>query len=685
MKKELLVILFTLGLFGVAFRPLQQDIPPRPSIRIDAGVAGQIDDEPIYSYCWPAAQNNNQCNFSTQLTPQLALDVTPEAVITVMIDGGPGNPSTLTATLSNATNVTTYNLEPSAQSIFDQANPLPQGENILQIDAVYENVAGKRAYISYRFRLNVFTPSAGTVPTEVALLPTEDATEAATAEATAEATLELETATAEATDEATAEATVLATEDVADLIPTVEVLETAEATLEATEELPTQEATEEATASPSPTFTATTEPPTATATTDLMGTSTALALTAQAGATQEAVETEETEVAVVPTDTAEPPTVTSTLVPSVTLNLTATVDAIIAQLSTATAASLAETQRAPSSTNTVEVQPTDTLTLAPTLTIEGPVTATSTPSATFTAQVAETQTTVPIATDTIVAGDLGISSEDAEAALFALLQGDAQTANQFICPEQQTDPSQITNQPLPDNMSVGVTCEPEGDLMRCDLSVVIEIEGIDSPIEVAEVLRLPVVNGQLCGDDLSANAVSVLDSAQDVESTPGAPGTTPTLVPTETLEPGATARPTSTTVPLQEVEQPATPTATSVAPPDAAPELQLVYAGQSFAPSGLSFCTAAECVDMPLTQGQPVTLTAGTAAQMRLVDSPRPEQVEIAFLNTSTLEVVQSLTRSGDRLILFNVEAAPGTYFLRVSAAWQGSTATYFFQVRVTG
>lgn len=188
MKMRLIILLSLIGLLSVGFSPLnQQSVLTRPTIKIDAG--GQIAEEAVFSYCWPVAANNNQCNFSATADDTLTpLAVEAGQPINVIIENGPSDPSSLTATLTDpATEVsTTTNLDPTIQSIFNA--DLAPGRQLLQIDAVYDQVAGVRAYVSYRFALDVFsatatvapTPAEDTSPTEEAA-PTEEVTEIASA------------------------------------------------------------------------------------------------------------------------------------------------------------------------------------------------------------------------------------------------------------------------------------------------------------------------------------------------------------------------------------------------------------------------------------------------------------------------------------------------------------------------
>lgn len=165
-------IILALVLTGTA---LAQGVPERPVIRLDAD--GVIAEEAIFSYCWPVAEGNNQCNFAPDLgftNPQSPIEVDGEQSLTVIIDGSPGNPATLTITVfdANGRNPQAFLGEPTAQSIFDENMSI--GEHVIQVDATYDNVAGVNAYISYRFKVTVLPPPATATPTPS---PTPEETE----------------------------------------------------------------------------------------------------------------------------------------------------------------------------------------------------------------------------------------------------------------------------------------------------------------------------------------------------------------------------------------------------------------------------------------------------------------------------------------------------------------------------
>ena len=74
-------------------------------------------------------------------------------IIQVAIINGPGAPSSVQATVNSASGEQAFNLNPAEQTFFEEA--LQPGPALLQIDAVYDNVLGVQAFVSYVFRLNV--------------------------------------------------------------------------------------------------------------------------------------------------------------------------------------------------------------------------------------------------------------------------------------------------------------------------------------------------------------------------------------------------------------------------------------------------------------------------------------------------------------------------------------------------
>ncbi|MFP4321631.1 MAG: hypothetical protein ACLFTK_04185, partial [Anaerolineales bacterium] len=161
----------TLALPAIA----QENVPPLPTIRLDAGQQSAIENPD--SFCWPIAPGDNQCDFDQQRQPEQVLSVSPDQTLEIVIFGSLAPPSALSATLIPQTGQTQmFNLQPALNAVLDE--PLPVGRVIIEVLAQYDDVAGVEAFVSYRFGLEVFepapTPDAGAggglpVPTEEAM------------------------------------------------------------------------------------------------------------------------------------------------------------------------------------------------------------------------------------------------------------------------------------------------------------------------------------------------------------------------------------------------------------------------------------------------------------------------------------------------------------------------------------
>ncbi len=243
MKKQFLALSIFL-LAALAFAPLNQNVPARPVVRLNVG--NQTAEEVVYSYCWPVAEKNNQCNFTADLTLTSPLRLEDGQQVTVLVEGEIPSRLTLSRVVSDEV-VNTQELPNPQQAIFDATYGV--GTHIVQVDAMYDNIAGVQAYVSYRFTLEI-------LPTEVAqATPTVVTVETEEVEATAEPT---DTPTSRPTEVTTAEP-VETEEVVTETVPVVILTEETEPTEEATEE-PTPTRTPTATPTASPTATATKRP-----------------------------------------------------------------------------------------------------------------------------------------------------------------------------------------------------------------------------------------------------------------------------------------------------------------------------------------------------------------------------------------------------------------------------------------
>ncbi|MBZ0310218.1 MAG: hypothetical protein K8I82_29430, partial [Anaerolineae bacterium] len=143
MKKQLLALSV---LLLVAFMPLNQTVPARPVVRLNVG--NQTAEEEIYSYCWPVAEKNNRCSFAATITFANPLQIEDGQQVTVLVEGEPPSSLNLSRVFEDEV-IYTLLLPNPQQAIFDAAYGV--GTHIVQVDALYDNVAGVQAYVSYRF------------------------------------------------------------------------------------------------------------------------------------------------------------------------------------------------------------------------------------------------------------------------------------------------------------------------------------------------------------------------------------------------------------------------------------------------------------------------------------------------------------------------------------------------------
>lgn len=562
----LFLLLCGLMVTSLGFSPLGQAIPARPEIRLDA--AGQTLREPFAAYCWPVAQGNNQCDFVPTPTPVSTLQVPLGQAITILIDNSPGDPNALTVTVQNSEGIQGYNLPPGPQAIF--ADPLPLGENVLQVDATYDDVAGVRAFVSYIFSVFVYdetTGQGGPIAPDATALVTEEALPIPTEEVLPLATEEI-LLTEEAVSLPTEAVEVaLATEEILP-IPTEEVLPTEAVAALATEAVEVALATEEVL--PAETEAVETIP------------------------TEEVLPAETEEVLSIATEEVE-------VIPTEEVEVTALTEA---------------------------AEPSETPTEVPSATPTTP------PSATPTELPSATPTTLPSATPTVVEAASEATAEATE---------DVEVIEAL--------PADITPTITPTAEPVSLIPTQESTAQATATTVALVVQS------------------------------TVTQSAPEQRPT----STTVALV----AQPSATLDAASATSNAPAGSPSATPTNEPVGEPESAPAAQLVFAGRPYQSVGVSFCSVNEsnqriCVDTPLeSDTQAISLLQGFAAQIQLVESPRPSQIDVAFLNPTSLAVVQSETRPGDRLVLLNINAPLGEYIVRVNVIWENSTAQYFFRVRV--
>jgi len=236
MKYRALILLILLLLASLAFSPLSQDIPPRPTIQLD-GNNGQIVDGVLAAYCWPEAQDNNRCDFVIDATGNPPLEIDLGQQLTIIIQGNALIPTALTVDyIPEVGSFGSSQLPPANNAVFDE--PLPTGSNEVQVIAEYADVSGVDAYVIFAFTVNVRESDAAAAPPDAgaggAIAPdtTEEAPIAEETEIVAE-----ETEVAMVADP-TEEAPPMATEEM--------MMETEEAAPDATEAVPLGDATDAA-------------------------------------------------------------------------------------------------------------------------------------------------------------------------------------------------------------------------------------------------------------------------------------------------------------------------------------------------------------------------------------------------------------------------------------------------------
>jgi hypothetical protein len=92
-----------------------------------------------------------------------------------------------------------------------------------------------------------------------------------------------------------------------------------------------------------------------------------------------------------------------------------------------------------------------------------------------------------------------LSTDDAEKAVRAVFEGDVDEANKYICDDEKLTPELAQS---PEGLEIkSISCEKDGDDMKCDYSISIPVEGSD-PVEISDTLTIAVEDGKLCGNVL---------------------------------------------------------------------------------------------------------------------------------------------------------------------------------------
>ncbi len=92
-----------------------------------------------------------------------------------------------------------------------------------------------------------------------------------------------------------------------------------------------------------------------------------------------------------------------------------------------------------------------------------------------------------------------VSEDDAEKAIKAAFEGDADEANKFLC-----DADKVEDGDMPEGITVeNISCAKDGDDMKCDVNISMAIEGAE-PQTFEQSITFGVEDGKLCGGDFAA-------------------------------------------------------------------------------------------------------------------------------------------------------------------------------------
>ncbi len=172
----LLILLVFIAPALAACGSKSDDVAKRPVIQLKIG--DKLYTENIYSYCWPDAKDNLACNVdeTALVQPINKAPVTAGDEVHFVIDSSVGTPKKFSATLLGGFN-DVQDLGTGNEGIFDIQ--LQDDLYRVQVDAEYDNIEGKAAYVSYVFGLQVagvIIPTPTPTPTETPTptpLPTE--------------------------------------------------------------------------------------------------------------------------------------------------------------------------------------------------------------------------------------------------------------------------------------------------------------------------------------------------------------------------------------------------------------------------------------------------------------------------------------------------------------------------------
>lgn len=93
-----------------------------------------------------------------------------------------------------------------------------------------------------------------------------------------------------------------------------------------------------------------------------------------------------------------------------------------------------------------------------------------------------------------------ISEDDAEKAIKAAFEGDADEANKFLC-----DADKVEGGEMPEGITVeDISCAKDGDDMKCDVNLSMVVTEGAEPQTFEQSLTFGVEDGKLCGGDFAA-------------------------------------------------------------------------------------------------------------------------------------------------------------------------------------
>jgi hypothetical protein len=95
----------------------------------------------------------------------------------------------------------------------------------------------------------------------------------------------------------------------------------------------------------------------------------------------------------------------------------------------------------------------------------------------------------------------GPSADDAEKALRAGFTGDADEANKYLCDESKVKEEDLA---LLEGVEVkSVSCEKDGDSMKCDYTIAVSLGEGTEPQEFSDSVTFDIKDSKLCGGNIT--------------------------------------------------------------------------------------------------------------------------------------------------------------------------------------